>query len=426
MKITIMMCLNNGQSLPRLMVLTLFLFSVIGSYSQESTPAPQDENLAKKIGEGEFIFNGRLRYWYAENENLKASHATTFGTNFGYLTKSYKGFQVYIEGESVVALTPKLFFDGLNGLTERTNVTDVETLELNKLRISYNDTLTNETILQFKVGRQAALVEDERFIGNVTARQDDQTFDAIWGKIQNDQKGLSFEYAYMYQINRLLAEVVDWRSDSHAFMLGYYKHKMARVGLFGHLLDFQEDDPAKSSKTFGITIDRGILPQDRIALNYRTAFAYQSEYGDNPTDYDAFLVNAEVGVSFPQVGIFSLGYELASSDDGIASYQFPLSTGQRLHRISDVFIDPPADGLHNPYFTAECRNIIWGIGGWLGYHTYFSEEEGTFLAQEVDVVLYRSIIPGLLRVELTYSSFFGEEDPYSDLNIFALDLFFEL
>ncbi|MEO0341263.1 MAG: alginate export family protein, partial [Bacteroidota bacterium] len=400
-------------------ILIFFLCLVLGAYGQ-------DENLAKKIGEGEFTFDGRLRYWYANNESLKASTAFTFGSNFGYLTKTYKGFQIYVEGESVVAITPDLFFDGINGLTDRTNITDVETLELNKLRISYTDTLRDATTLQFKVGRQAAIVEDERFIGNVNARQDDQTFDAIMAKIHNQEKGLSFEYAYMYQINRLIAQVGDWRSDSHAFRLAYDKNKKARLGLFVHLLDFQDDAPALSNQTYGLTIDRGQVPRDRTALTYKAAFAYQSEYGDNPVAYDAFLLNAELGVSIPKAGTFSIGYELAGSDDGAASYQFPLSTGQRLHRISDTFVNPPADGLHNPYFTAETGNIIWGIGGWLGYHAYFSEIESTMLGQEIDIVLYKPIIPGLLTFEFTYSSFFAEDEAYNDLDIFSLDLVFKL
>ncbi|MEO0902653.1 MAG: alginate export family protein, partial [Bacteroidota bacterium] len=303
--------------------------------------------------------------------------------------------------------------------------TGLETLELNQMHIAYTDSF-NGTVLEAKVGRQAAIVEDERFIGRVSARQDDQTFDALYGRIQNDQKGLAFEYAYMYQINRLLAEEIDWRSDSHVFMLRYYKNQKMRFGLFSHLLDFQDDAPTVSNQTYGITIDRGSFPKDKIALNYKTAFAYQTDYGDNPTDYDAFLLNTEIGVSFPSFGIFNIGYELASSDNGVASYQFPLSTGQRLHRISDVFIDPPADGLHNPYFTAESNELFWGIGGWLGYHTYFSEEEGDFLGHEIDVVLYRQIIPGLLRAEITYGSFFGEEPRFTDLHIFAFDLVLEL
>ncbi|MEM7486769.1 MAG: alginate export family protein [Bacteroidota bacterium] len=401
---------------------SLFLVTSIAINGQEQN---QEDNLSNAIGSGEFVFNGKLRFWHANDDAASASQAYTFGTNFGYLTKAYKGFQIYIEGESVVALTPDLYFDSVNGLTDLTNVTDPETLELNQAHIAYNSSF-NGTVLEVKVGRQAAIVEDERFIGRVSARQDDQTFDALYGRVQNDQKGLAFEYAYMYQVNRLVAEEVDWRSDSHAFMLRYFKNEKVRFGLFTHLLDFQEDAPNVSNQTYGITIDRGPLPKDKTALNYRTAFAYQSEFGDNPTDYEAFLINAEVGVSFPSVGIFSIGYELASSDNGIASYQFPLSTGQRLHRISDVFIDPPADGLHNPYFTAECNNLFWGIGGWLGYHAYFSEEEGDILGQEIDVVLYRQIVPGLLRAEITYGSFFGEEPRFTDLHIFAFDLVFEL
>ena len=414
--------LSDCQCLKRHAMAIVCSLLMICGYSQSEQP---ENELAKSINEGEFVFDGRLRYWYAKDEALRASDAYTFGTNFGYLSKYYRGFQVYVEGESVIALTPDLFFDGVNDQVGRTVVTDVETFELNKLRVSYLDTLKS-TIMEFKVGRQAAIVEDERFIGNVTARQDDQTFDAVYGRLQNDQSGISFEYAYMYQINRLLAEVGDWRSDSHAFMLSFYKNKMARIGLFTQLLDFQDDAPEKSNQTFGITIDRSDLPPDRIALTYKSAFAYQSDYGDNAIDYEAFLFNAEVGVSFPGAGIFSMGYELATSDNGIASYQFPLSTGQRLHRISDVFIDPPADGLHNPYFTVESRNIVWGIGGWFGYHSYFSEEAGDWLGQEVDVVLYRQLIPGLVRAELTYSSFFGEEERFTDLDIFALDLVFEL
>ena len=385
----------------------------------------QKDDLTKAIGSGEFVFNGKLRFWHANDDVASASQAYTFGTNFGYLTKSYKGFQIYIEGESVVALTPDQYFDGINGLTDLTNVTDPETLELNQIHIAYKGSF-NSTELAFKVGRQAAIVEDERFIGRVSARQDDQTFDALYGRIQNDQKGLAFEYAYMYQINRLLAEEIDWRSDSHVFMLRYYKNQKIRFGLFTHFLDFQEDAPAVSNQTFGITVDRGSLPKDKIALNYKTAFAYQSDFGDNPTDYTAFLVNVEAGVSLPSLGIFNIGYELASSDNGVASYQFPLSTGQRLHRISDVFIDPPADGLHNPYLTAETNKLFWGIGGWLGYHAYFSEEEGDFLGQEIDVVLYRQLIPDLLRAEITYGSFFGEAPRFTDLHIFAFDQVLEL
>ncbi|MEL7122481.1 MAG: alginate export family protein [Bacteroidota bacterium] len=403
------------------LVVAVFLLIGISANGQEQD---QEDDLAKAIGSGEFIFNGKLRFWNANDNAAKSSQAYTFGTNFGYLTKAYKGFQVYIEGESVVAITPDLYFDGLNGLTDRTNVTDPETLELNQMHIAYNGSF-NDTELEVKVGRQAAIVEDERFIGRVSARQDDQTFDALYGRLQNDQKGLAFEYAYMYQVNRLLAEEVDWRSDSHVFMLRYFKNKKIRFGFFCHLLDFQDDAPNVSNQTYGITIDRGPLPEDKIALNYRTAFAYQSDFGDNSTDYEAFLLNLEAGVSFPSLASFNIGYELASSDNGVASYQFPLSTGQRLHRISDVFIDPPADGLQNPYFTAEANDLFWGIGGWLGYHAYFSDEEGDFLGQEIDVVLYKQLIPDLLRAEITYGSFFGEEPRFTDLHIFALDFVLE-
>ncbi|MEM9327703.1 MAG: alginate export family protein [Bacteroidota bacterium] len=416
---------THRQYLTMLGILVALLLLALSAFAQETTNEAQGQDVNPSIGDGEMVFEGRLRYWYANDAAAKASHAFTFGTNFGYRSPTYKGFQIYLEGESVMALTPDLFFDGLNDQIDRTVVTDVETIELNQAQIYYTGQL-GETKVQFRLGRQAAIVEDERFIGNVSARQDDQTFDAGWVKVQNDKRGFSFEYAYMYQINRLLAQVGDWRSNSHAFMMSYYKNPLVRVGLFAHLFDFKADNPGQSLQTFGFTIDRSEVPQDRVALTYKTAFAYQTDYADNPIAYESLLFNGEVGVSLPYIAVLNVGYELATSDNGVAAFQFPLSTGQRLHRISDKFISPPADGLHNPYVTAEFRNLVWGIGGWLGYHTYLSQDESTLLGQEIDVVLYRQIVPDLLRAELTYASFLGEEERFSDLNIFALDVVFEL
>ncbi|MEO0902163.1 MAG: hypothetical protein AAFY00_09135, partial [Bacteroidota bacterium] len=157
----------------RQLVITLWELAVIVIISTpiRGQEKDQKDDLANAIGSGEFVFNGKLRFWHANDDAASASQAYTFGTNFGYLTKAYKGFQIYIEGESVVALTPDDYFDGLNGLTDLTNVTDPETLELNQMYIAYKDAFNDKTELEVKVGRQAAIVEDERFIGRVSARQ---------------------------------------------------------------------------------------------------------------------------------------------------------------------------------------------------------------------------------------------------------------
>ena len=128
---------RKNQLTVRKSIVLILLLITIGSYGQEIS---QDDDLTKSITGGEFVFNGKLRFWHANDEAARASQAYTFGTNFGYKTKSYKGFQVYLEGESVVALTPDRYFDGINGLTDRTNVTDPETLELNQAHIEYNST----------------------------------------------------------------------------------------------------------------------------------------------------------------------------------------------------------------------------------------------------------------------------------------------
>ncbi|MEM6378802.1 MAG: hypothetical protein AAF705_11320, partial [Bacteroidota bacterium] len=93
-----MVHITNAPYWSKLLLFVLFLTPFVSTYGQA-------ENEAKRVENGKFVFNGRLRNWYANQEGLKGSNAATFGTNFGYLTKSYKGFQIYIEGESVVAIT---------------------------------------------------------------------------------------------------------------------------------------------------------------------------------------------------------------------------------------------------------------------------------------------------------------------------------
>ena len=66
-------------------------------------------------------------------------------------------------------------------------------------------------------GRQRILVEDQRFVGNVGWRQDEQTFDAVRADAALGR--FKATYAYLWHVNRILGEERDWDSDSHLFTL---------------------------------------------------------------------------------------------------------------------------------------------------------------------------------------------------------------
>src|SRR5688500_6320652 len=85
------------------------------------------------------------------------------------------GFSFLVEGEGTLALADD-YNDTLpgNGVEPFPTVADPENLELNRLQVSYMKDGTGVT-----VGRQRIVLDNERFVGNVGWRQNEQTFDAV-------------------------------------------------------------------------------------------------------------------------------------------------------------------------------------------------------------------------------------------------------
>lgn len=251
-------------------------------------------------------------------------------------------------------------------------------------------------------------------------RQDDQTFDGVAIKYETNK--FVTEYAYVNQVNRIYANQLNWNSNSHIAGAAYKFGKIGRLAAFVHLFDFQGDADFNNSQTYGITFDRYELPPDRLAFDYQLGLAYQMDYADNPIDYGLPWLNFELGLFTPVLGKFSFGYELAGSDDGRVGFKFPLSTGQRLHRLSDKFIDTPDFGVQDIQFLFEPKPLPLGFFAWMAYHLYYAQEGGTHLGQELDFFLGTSLAKNLLSISLQYSPFFGKDPRFTDLTVFALDI----
>ncbi len=75
-------------------------------------------------------------------------------------------------------------------------------MELNRLQMFYDAEAIDTTIT---VGRQHLNLADQRFIGTVGWRQNDQTFDAV--VVENKSiENLTFTYAYIEQVNRIFGD----------------------------------------------------------------------------------------------------------------------------------------------------------------------------------------------------------------------------
>ena len=77
------------------------------------------------------------------------------------------------ESEALLAINPA-YNSGVNGKTAYPIVADPQTIELNRLQLQYRGLPGTVVTL----GRQRINLDDQRFVGGVAWRQNEQTFDA--------------------------------------------------------------------------------------------------------------------------------------------------------------------------------------------------------------------------------------------------------
>ena len=92
-------------------------------------------------------------------------------------------FSFLAESEATLAINPA-YNSGLNGKTAYPIVADPQNLELDRLQLQYRG--FRQAVVT--VGRQAINLDDQRFVGAVAWRDNEQTFDAVrveWSAIKN-------------------------------------------------------------------------------------------------------------------------------------------------------------------------------------------------------------------------------------------------
>ena len=92
------------------------------------------------------------------------------------------------------------------------------------------------------------LIDDQRFVGNVGWRQDEQTFDALRADFTLGR--LKATYAYVFHVNRIFGQALDWKSVSHLLNVTYAVADPLRLEGFVYALDFS-NSPANSTLTAG-------------------------------------------------------------------------------------------------------------------------------------------------------------------------------
>jgi hypothetical protein len=351
------------------------------------------------LAKGKFNLNVRLRYEQANEEGApgvtKTSYAPTIRTRFGYTTAPLYGFQAMVEGVNVSVIGPESNYNaaGANGQGARPSIPDPPLTRLDQAWFGY--TYTNW--VSAKVGRQQINLDNQRFIGDSAWWQNMQTFDAADAKFEL-LKDLDLYYGYLWEVHRIYGNVsglpaasTDFDSNSHLINLSYSGWKYGRFVGYTYLLDLKNAaGAANSCATYGGYFAGNADLSDRMSVDYRAEFAWQTDYADSALRYGTEYYNLEAGMNIKPFA-FGAGFEDFGSGDnsgaggGRASFRTPLATLHTFNGWDNVFLSLPSDGLHDLYAYVQVT-LPWQVPLRFVYHKFDADYGGGDYGQEFDLL----------------------------------------
>jgi len=344
-------------------------------------PAIASESaLETLLKEGKTSVDFRYRYEGVDQENLdKSANANTLRTRLTFESGTVNNFSFKLEMDDSRPVASEKFNSTTNGNTEYPIVADPKGTDLNQAYLQYKN--GGFTAIG---GRQRIILDDQRFVGGVAWRQNEQTYDAATFKFSSS--GFDGSYSYVNNVNRLFGptgsdvQAADWRGDLHLLNAGYSLMEGHKLTAFIYSLDFA-DAPAinLASDTIGLRYN-GDFGFAKLVASYAT----QSDTGDNPTEYTADYMLADLSGKIADSLTWKVGYEVLGSDDGTKAFTTPLATLHKFQGWTDKFLGTPAVGIQDLYA---------GLGGKLGavnlglyYHQFTADSGGDDLGSEINAV----------------------------------------
>lgn len=360
--------------------LALLSVSVLAAPAVFAEQTSAADGITQALADSKVNVSFRARYEGVDQDDInKDASALTLKSRITVKTGDYNGLSLGVEVDNVTALVDS-YDDLTNDYSGNDSVVaDPELTDVNQAFLQYKTAKLTAT-----AGRQRILHNNQRFVGGVGWRQNEQTFDGY--RVQyKASDALTLDYSFIYNANRIFGDEkkgTDLGGDFHFANAALKVNNDHKVSGFAYLLDFDTAD-AMSSNTYGALYNGKFG-----AVNVNASIATQSDAGDNPTSYDATYFNAEVSTKLGSVTLLG-GYELLGSDNGKAAFSTPFATLHKFQGFSDQFLNTGSsagfkDGVEDLYITAKTN--VNGIALTATFHDLSSDEGSIDYGTEIDLV----------------------------------------
>ena len=344
-------------------------------------------SLSEAIMDGKVSLDFRYRIESVDQASFNNDAlASTLRTKLKYETGNWMDFAATLEIDNITQIGGGDYNSTVNGKTAYPVIADPLLTEINQFYIAYSG-FEKATLL---AGRVALNLNNQRFVGTVGWRQNDQTWDMLGG-IFTPAEDLKLTYGYVWNVNRIFGDdhpFGDLDTNTHILNAEYTGFGAGKLTGYGLLIDLN-DAPVfgLSSQTYGIRFEGSkSVSDDDLEFIYEAEYATQSDYQDNPNAYTASYYLLSGGLSSGGL-TGKVGYEVLSSDNGV-SFQTPLATLHKFNGWADIFLTTPAGGLEDLSATVSYKpgadGPLKGVKFDAIYHD-FSAESGGDYGTELDL-----------------------------------------
>jgi hypothetical protein len=365
-----------------------------------AAPSWADQPLSDLFTQGKPILDARYRFENVDqNNDLRDANAQTLRTRAGFQSGQWYGLSGLLEVDNVSRIGDDAYNSTRNGQKEYAVVADPDGTEVNQALLRYDHKLGSAVL-----GRQRINLDNQRFIGSVAWRQNEQTFDGALTQLK-PLDGLTLSYAYLDQVNTVfgpdngrydnVTNPANIDGHSHLINAQYVFMPQLTATVYSYLLDLDNIAVAPtaaegtlSSQTSGLRLN-GVV----AGVSYALEYARQKDYGDNPLELDSEYYLAELGYTLKGVQL-KAGYEVLGGDNGSGNraFQTPLATKHAFQGWADQFLTTPADGIEDAYVGVTAPLLGGTLQAW--YHDFSTEQGSDEYGNEIDLS-YAHPIPGV-------------------------------
>lgn len=353
------------------LLLPLALFS--GSCLANSVQQALQETQVK------FNFRYRLEQVNPDNTQETAQASTlrsrvTLQTG-GWQLADQHTLKALVEYDNVTSLGGETYNSTTNGNSNYAVIADPLGTDLNQAALQYS--MGKNT--QITVGRQRLNLLNQRFVGSVGWRQNEQTFDGIRLE-QKFSDTWQLDLSSLHNANRVFGptgSTADLHGRFTLAQLGWTVVPKHALSGFFYDLDF-DTLASRSSQTSGLDYQGSV-----DAWKWQVSIATQQDAHLAPVSVKTNYHRLEASYAFDKVTVKAWQERLGS--DGSNAFQTPLATLHAFQGFADMFLTTPAQGLREN--ALQLLVPIKSVKTTFSYHQFDADAGNSKLGSEWDATV---------------------------------------